>query len=193
MTADDIGRLAYIVLIGVAVSGWLFADLRRNLRGTMRNLLVWCFIFIGVIGAIGLWDDIRSDVAPRQLVLDGGGRIEIPRAFDGHYYVSLRANGSPVDFVVDTGATDIVLTRPDAERLGIDTNSLAFTGRAGTANGEVRTARAALQTLSIGELTDRNVPVVVNEGEMQQSLLGMRYLQRFDRLEISDGKMVLER
>jgi aspartyl protease family protein len=42
-------------------------------------------------------------------------------------------------------------------------------------------------------MIDRNVPVVVNEGEMQQSLLGMRYLQRFDRLEISGGTMVLER
>ena len=193
MTADEIGRLAYIILIGVAVAGWLASDLRHRLGPTLRNLLAWSFIFLGVIGAVGLWEDVRSDLAPRQLVIEDGARIEIPRSFDGHYYVTLDANGVPVDFVVDTGASDIVLTREDASRLGIAPEDLAFIGRAGTANGEVRTAPARLDTLAAGSVTDRNVPVVVNEGEMDRSLLGMRYLQRFSRLEISDGTMVLER
>lgn len=193
MTADEIGRLAYIALIGTAVAGWLAADLRQRLGPTLKNMLAWCFIFLGVIGAVGLWEDVRDDLAPRQLVVDGGARIEIPQSFDGHYYVALEANGTPIEFVVDTGATDIVLTRADAAALGIDLDALSYTGRAGTANGEVRTAPARLETLAVGGFTDRNVPVVVNSGEMDQSLLGMRYLQRFDRLEISGGKMVLER
>lgn len=193
MTADDFGRLAYIIMIGVAVAGWLASDLRHRLGPTLKNLLAWCFIFLGTIGAVGLWDDVRSDLAPRQMVMEGGARIEIPRSFDGHYYVTLQANGQPVDFVVDTGATDIVLTREDAARLGIGVEDLAYVGRAGTANGLVRTAPARLATLAAGGVTDRDVPVVVNEGEMDRSLLGMRYLQRFRRLEIADGTMVLER
>jgi aspartyl protease family protein len=193
MTADEIGRLAYIILIGIAVAGWLASDLRNRLGPTLRNMLAWSFIFLGVIGAVGLWDDVRSDLAPRQLIVEDGGRVEVPRSFDGHYYLQLEADGVPVDFVVDTGATDIVLTREDAARLGIDVNALAFVGRAGTANGEVRTAPARLTTLALGTITDRDVPVVVNEGEMDQSLLGMRYLQRFSRLEIADGRLVLER
>ena len=155
-------------------------------------MLIWCFIFLGAIGGYGLWEDIRNDVAPRQSVL-GGGVIEVPRAFDGHYYLTLEVEGRPVEFVVDTGATDIVLSRDDAERLGIDTARLRYTGFANTANGTVRTARVALETLSLGGITDRNVPAVVNEGEMDGSLLGMRYLQRFSRLEISNGKLLLER
>lgn len=193
MTADDIGRLAYIMLIAVAVIGWLGADLRRRLGPTLRNLLAWSFIFLGVIGAFGLWEDVKRDLAPQQSVFDGGDRIEIPRSFDGHYYARLDANGVPVEFVVDTGASDIVLTRSDAARIGLDPDRLAFVGRAGTANGEVRTARARLETLSLGGITDRDVPVVVSAGEMDGSLLGMRYLHRFSRLEISDGTMVLER
>ncbi|MEM9031223.1 MAG: TIGR02281 family clan AA aspartic protease [Pseudomonadota bacterium] len=193
MTADDLGRLAYIILIGVAVTGWLASDLRHRLGRTLRYLLAWCFIFLGVIGAAGLWEDIRSDLAPRQLVVENGARIEVPMGFDGHYYLTLDANGTAVDFIVDTGATDIVLTRRDAARLGIDLETLTFSGRAGTANGEVRTAPTQLDTLALGGVTDRNVPVVVNSGEMDQSLLGMRYLQRFERLEISSGTLVLER
>ena len=193
MTADDLGRLAYVIMIGVAVTGWLASDFRERLGTSLRYILAWCFIFLGVIGGVGLWEDIRADLAPRQLVVDGGARVEIPRGFDGHYYVTLEANGTDVEFVVDTGATDIVLTRSDAARLGIDLGALSFSGRAGTANGEVRTAPARLETLALGGITDRNVPVVVNSGEMDQSLLGMRYLQRFDRLEISGGTLVLER
>ena len=133
------------------------------------------------------------DVAPRQLVLDGGGRIEVPRAFDGHYYLSARVNGAVIDFVVDTGATDIVLTRDDAERAGIPLGSLAFTGQARTANGVVRTAPVRLNEVRMGDLADQDVRAVVNDGEMEQSLLGMSYLNRFSRIEISGDRLVLER
>lgn len=193
MTADEIGRFVYIGLIAFAVSGWLMADARKQLGVTMRNLLVWSFIFVGVIGAVGLWEDLKSDVVPRQLVLEGGSRIELPLSRDGHYYMTLEANGSPVRFVVDTGATDIVLTRQDAEMLGIDVDDLAFSSIARTANGVVQTAPTVLKTLAAGGVIDRNVRVVVNGGEMDASLLGMRYLRSFSRIEISNRTMVLER
>ena len=193
MTGDEIARLFYLGLLGFALAGWAMAESRRGMGIFLKRLLVWAFLFLGVIGAYGLWEDIRNDVAPRQLVLEGGARIEAPRAVDGHYYLTVEVNGREVDFVVDTGATDIVLTREDAERLGIDTGSLSYRGLAGTANGMVRTARVSLDSVRLGGVTDRNVRAVVNEGEMDKSLLGMRYLQRFDRLEISDGTLVLER
>ena len=192
MTGDEIARVFYLALIGFAVAGWAFSESRGGFGPFLKRMLIWCFIFLGAIGGYGLWEDIRNDVAPRQSVL-GGGVIEVPRAFDGHYYLTLEVEGRPVEFVVDTGATDIVLSRDDAERLGIDTARLRYTGFANTANGTVRTARVALETLSLGGITDRNVPAVVNEGEMDGSLLGMRYLQRFSRLEISNGKLLLER
>ncbi len=193
MTGDQIARLAYLVLLGVAVGGWLAVDLRNRLGPTLRNLLSWCLIFLGTIAGYGLWEDVRDQLAPRQMVVAGGARVEIPRGFDGHYHVTLEANGVPVDFVVDTGATDIVLTHADAARIGIDTARLAYIGRADTANGQVRTAPAVIGALALGGQTDRNVKAVVNEGDMEGSLLGMRYLQRFSRLEISGNRMILER
>lgn len=193
MTGDEIARLAYLALLGTAVIGWAIAESRGGLGPALKRLLVWGFIFLGVIGGYGLWEDIRNDVAPRQLVLDDGGRIEVPRAFDGHYYLTLEIDGQDVDFIIDTGATDIVLAETDAARLGIDTEALAYSGLANTANGTVRTARVALDTVALGNVTDRNVPAVVTDGEMEGSLLGMRYLQRFSRLEISGNTLVLER
>ena len=192
MDGYEFGRLTYLVLLGVAVVIWFIAEHRQSLGKSLRMAIAWGMIFLGVIAAVGLWDDIRDDVAPRQSVA-ADGVIEVPRSFDGHYYLTLRMNGTPVDFVVDTGATDVVLSQRDAARIGIDPGALAYTGRALTANGMVSTARARVDEVALGPIVDRNLPVSVNGGEMDGSLLGMSYLQRFERLEISDGVLVLER
>jgi aspartyl protease family protein len=193
MDALDTGHLVYLVILGIAVVGWYIAENRAALGRTVRMALAWGFIFLGVVAGYGLWGDIRDDVAPRQAVFQDGARVEVPRAFDGHYYLTLELNGVPVDFIVDTGATDMVLTRADAARIGLDPAGLAYTGIAGTANGQVRTARVRLDAVSLGGITDSNLSASVNAGAMDTSLLGMSYLQRFDRIEIANGRLVLER
>lgn len=193
MDSADIPRVAYLVLLGVAVAGWFIAENRNSLGRTMRMALAWGLIFLGVVAGFGLWNDVRTDIIPRQSVVADGARVEVPRAFDGHYYLTLRLDGTPVDFVVDTGATDIVLSREDAARIGLDPQALAYTGVAMTANGQVRTARARVGEILLGGIADQDVMVSVTDGEMPGSLLGMAYLQRFSRIEIADGTLVLER
>jgi len=193
MDSNDTGRLIYLVLLGCVIGGYFFISNRDRLGEMARQAAMWGLIFIGAIAGYGLWSDIRTEVMPRQAVFADGGRIEVPRAMDGHYYLTLQVDGTPVKFVVDTGATDIVLSRQDAARAGISLNDLVYSGVAGTANGTVRTARVKADTLALGPLVDRNVPVWVNEGAMNTSLLGMAYLQRFSRLEITGGTLVLER
>ena len=191
MSTDDYVRVAYLTLLLIAVGGWAIAAGRRQLGKMAQQAAIWAFIFIGAIAAYGLWNDIRDDVAPRAAVI--GETIEIPRGFDGHYHITLKLNGVPVEFVVDTGATDLVLSQDDATRIGLDPGSLAFTGQAVTANGTVRTARVTIPEVAIGGMTERNVRASVTDGDMTGSLLGMSYLQRFAKIEISGGKMVLTR
>jgi aspartyl protease family protein len=50
-----------------------------------------------------------------------------------------------------------------------------------------------LDRVELGPITDRRVPAVVNGSPMQESLLGMSYLNLFDRIAIEDGQMVLTR
>ena len=114
MDALDTGHFVYLAILGIAVVGWFIAENRASLGQTVRTALAWAFIFLGVVAGYGLWGDIRDDVAPRQTVFTEDARVEVPRAFDGHYYLTLQVNGTPVDFVVDTGATDMVLSREDA-------------------------------------------------------------------------------
>lgn len=193
MSGDDTGRLIYLALLGSVIAAYFFISNRQHLGQMARQAAMWGLIFIGVIAGAGLWSDIRDDVIPRQSVIADQARVDVPRAFDGHYYLTLQLDGTPVQFVVDTGASDIVLSRQDALRVGIDPDALAYNGSANTANGSVRTARATINSLALGPIVDRNVTVWVNEGEMAGSLLGMAYLQRFSKLEISDKTLTLVR
>ncbi len=192
-TNFDTANLVYLIVLGCAIMIWFFAANRDSLGKTAQQAAVWGLIFIGVIAAIGLWDDISATVAPRQSVNAEQGRIEVPRAPDGHYYLAAEVNGAPVRFVVDTGASDIVLSREDAIAAGLHPDDLNFTGQASTANGIVRTAPVRLDSIAAGGLTDRDVRAVVNSGELRESLLGMGYLERFTSVQITGGMLVLQR
>ena len=192
MSTDQIMQLTYLVLLGAAIGGSAIVAGRSNMGKMAQQAAIWALIFVGVIGAYGLWEDISNDVNPRQAFIDDS-TVSVPRSPDGHYYLTLDINDRPVQFVIDTGASQVVLSQQDAERIGIDLLDLDFTGSAFTANGVVRTAPVTLNLVSLGGISDRGIPAVVNAGAMDASLLGMSYLGLFDRIEIADDELVLNR
>lgn len=193
MTEFETGRVIYLVVLLAMVAGWFFMTSRDGLNKTLQYAAIWAMIFIGGAAAVGLWNDINNSTPRGQMSLNGGDQIVVQRSGNGHYYLSADVNGAPVRFVVDTGATEIVLTQDDAARAGLDPENLAYLGRANTANGEVRTALVRLDEIRLGEAVDRKVQALVNQGQMDESLLGMGYLQRWGTIQISNGQLVLTR
>lgn len=192
MTTDQTMQLIYLLILLGAIGGSALLAGRSNMGKMAQQAAIWALIFIGVIGAIGLWEDISNDVTARQSVMSDGV-ISVPRSPDGHYYLTLDINNIPVNFVVDTGASQVVLTQRDAHRVGIDPERLQYLGAADTANGVVRTAPVTLNTVSLANVYDYDLDAVVNGGEMQDSLLGMSYLGLYSRIEISNRELVLTR
>jgi aspartyl protease family protein len=192
MTTDQTMQLVYLVLLGAAIGGSFIMAGRSNMGKMAQQAAIWALIFVGVIAAYGLWEDVSNDVNPRQAIISDS-TVEVPRSPDGHYYLRLDINDTPVDFVIDTGASQIVLTQDDAARIGIDLATLRYTGSASTANGIVRTAPVILNNISLGGITDSGIAAVVNGGDMDASLLGMTYLGLYDRIEITGGQLVLDR
>lgn len=192
MNADQIASLAYLGLLLAAIGGWFFVTNRDTLSKTLQMAALWGLIFLGVIAAYGLWDDIRRTTVPLQTVAVDG-QIQLPRAPDGHFYAVLDLNGTPVNFLVDTGATQVVLMADDAARVGIDVDSLPFLGRAQTANGPVQIAYTTVDQIRFGPSTDTNVGVSVTKSDMGISLLGMSYLGRFETIQIGQDQMILVR
>lgn len=193
MDGDSIARMAYLGLLGAALVAWFISQNRQTLNKTLQMMMAWVFIFIGVIAVVGLWEDIRTSVGPTPQMTVTDHRIEVPRAYDGHYYLPMLVNGEPVTFLVDTGASQIVISPRDAERIGIDTDQLNYLGRASTANGIVRTAPVRLDSLALGPITDHDIRASINEGDLDQSLLGMEYLHRFSNIQFADGRLILSR
>ena len=193
MTADQTASFIYLVLLGAVIALSHLVANRGNLGRVARQAALWGLIFLGAVAVVGLWPTIRDTVMPRQTVLADGRQITVPMSADGHFYLILDLNGVPVRFVVDTGATDMVLSAADATRIGIDQARLIYSGRAMTANGMVETAPVRIATVAIGPILDQGLRAVVNRGDLSESLLGMSYLRRFSRLEITEGQLLLER
>lgn len=193
MSGDDTANLIYLVLLGAAICGWYMVGRRENMGKTLQQILIWVFLFVGVMAGFGLWQDIQRDANRNNMTQIGQGQIAVPRQADGHYYLTLNVNNQPIRFVVDTGATQMVLSKADAMRAGLDPDDLNYFGQANTANGVVRTAPVRLNTVELGDITDTDVPAVVNDGAMDGSLLGMTYLQKWGRIEITQGELILTR
>ncbi len=193
MDENLIGRGLYLVVLGAAAAGALMVQMRGKRSVALQNLSIWALIFVGMIAGFGLWSDISKTVLPVEASYGPTGSITIPQSGDGHYHVTLKVGDVPVRFMIDTGASAVVLTPADAKRVGIDVARLPFTGTATTANGQVATARVMLRDVTLGPVRDASLPAEVNKVGMQSSLLGMTYLQRFRKIEISDGQMILTR
>ena len=191
MTDDTIARLIYLGLMLAALGGWFLVEFRQRMGHALRAGLAWGMIIIGLMAGYGLWNDIKSSGSLMQTIGEAGELI-VPRSPDGHYYLTLVINGAPVEFVADTGATNMVLSPDDAAEVGIDIGALNFMHRAETANGSVDIARTRLDSVVLGPFADRDVTAWVNGAAMQGSRLGMDYLGMFE-ISIKGDRMVLRR
>ena len=187
----EIARLIYLSLLGAAILAGVLAAYRGRMGAGLRDALTWGLIFVGLIAAYGLKDDVARALNPQAAALLPDGGIELRRAADGHFHLKAEVNGVPVEFLVDTGASQIVLTRADARRAGIDPEDLAYTSRSFTANGPVTNAPVRLERLEAAGVPLSNVRAVVSGGDLFQSLLGMDYLDRFSRISVEGDRLVL--
>ena len=110
---------------------------------------------------------------------------------DGHFYLNVKINNVPVRFMIDTGASDIVLNLDEAKRVGIDVKKLRFDKTYQTANGKSFGAMVVLDEITVADVIFRKVSASVNSAEMGTSLLGMRFLRQFKKYEFYQDKLVL--
>ncbi len=193
MEENDFSRLIYLSVLVVAILGSVLIS-RRGAYGKMfRQAGVWLLIFMGLVAIVASWQDIRQSGQTMSFQQSEDSAIIIPKEIDGHFHLTVTINDRPIEFLVDTGASDIVLTREDAARVGFDPNRLDYWGMANTANGTVRLATIRLETVRLGEFIDKNIRASVNKAPMEKSLLGMRYLSKFRAIEISNDQTILKR
>ncbi len=129
--------------------------------------------------------------ASRKASRPASRALTVRAAAGGHFFVGADVDGADIRFIVDTGATEVMLTPEDAARIGFDLRDRHFTRRFNTAGGVVRAAPVTLRRLRIGQLTLRDVEAWVNEAPLPVSLLGMSFLKRLDGYEVQGDRLIL--
>ena len=110
----------------------------------------------------------------------------------GHFRIEARVDGRPVEFVVDTGASSIVLNEKSAAWLGIHPAARDYTVRTQTANGIGKAARVRLTQVEVNGIAVRDVDaLVVPDESLSVNLLGMTFLSRV-KWTHDRGRLVLE-
>ena len=113
---------------------------------------------------------------------------ELRRGPDGHFYAEAQVNGTTIRFLVDTGASVVVLTHADAQRAGL--HFPAERSMAMGVGGPIEVIPVTLDRIAVGGIEARGVQAAVAE-ELPVSLLGQSYLQRVGSVEIRGDTMVL--
>lgn len=135
------------------------------------------------LGMVARFPGASDDVSPSW---DGPESLTLWAQDDGFFYASGRINGTPVRFLVDTGANTIAMNKDFAERLGID-YSKGQRGVASTASGVTPMYLVKLDEVSIGEITLHDVDAgVLLSDHPDIPLLGMSFLGKLDM--VRDGK-----
>lgn len=142
----------------------------------------------------GRRQELRLGHAP--LNLEAAGSRDTPRIVlqadgAGHFFTPGQINGKTVQFLVDTGATLVILSQADAERIGLR----AADGqpvRISTANGVVQGRQVRLSSVRVGSAQIYDVPGVVMPQSMPFVLLGNSFLSRF-QMQRTNDQMVLEK
>lgn len=123
---------------------------------------------------------------PSSLVNAQVTEVRLERNRYGHYVVTGTINNLPVDFLLDTGATDVVIPLDLGSQLGL-TKGIA--GKASTANGTITVYNTVIDKLTVGDISLYKVNASLNPamGKGEGILLGMSALKEIDFIQRGDS------
>jgi aspartyl protease family protein len=118
---------------------------------------------------------------------------ELNASAGGHYITTADINGTSVRVLVDTGATAVALSYEDAQSVGLRPHTLDYDVAVATANGVTKAARVTLRKVEIDNVKVEDVDgLVLPEGAMQGTLLGMSFLGKLQSFKVEDGVLHLK-
>lgn len=189
-----LGVLGTVLAAGIFASGQRFGDIARQAGIWLALILM---LVIGYEYRFELQETatrVTSSLLPGQPVsstgADGVLSITLNRR-GGHFVTSGKLNGATQRFIVDTGASTVVLTERAAVAAGADPQDLSFTIPVMTANGTALAARLTGIDIDIGGIVRSNMTVLVARNiQLNANLLGMNFLDTLSSYEVRRDRMV---
>ncbi|URK87602.1 TIGR02281 family clan AA aspartic protease [Rhizobium sp. RCAM05350] len=200
---DDFGRLVTLGAIAAMFATGIVQS-RRHIGQSLRQFGIWVLIILVLVSGYLYRNDLQSfgnrlvaGLIPGRAAVftdnEGIQEVVLHKVLNGHFETPVTVNGATVQMLVDTGASRIALSYEDAETLGLNPASLAFTQTVSTANGESpRSACDARAEVAIGPIVRNDIKAMVTEeGKLDQSLLGMSFLSTLDFLQMQTDELRL--
>jgi aspartyl protease family protein len=197
-TRDAQVQLAYGLVLLAMVSSSVAIASRAHLKSVVKSALIWIAIGLGLITVYIYKDGFETLAANMLYTIDPSqprsahGEVTIRENADGHFTASAVVEGARVRFLVDTGASEVVLTRADARRVGIDVDNLSYSAAVSTANGVTMVAPIRLHSIRLGTIEVNGVNAAVAGDGLDFSLLGMSYLRRLSSWQVSNRTLILK-
>lgn len=193
--AEIVFNLLVIVLL---ISGLV---VRRRGRGGayFKYGTVWVLVAALLLIGYGMKDgvarmgrSILAELLPQKGAATDNS-ITFRESINGHFSIEADVDGETMVFTLDSGATDVILSPADAERIGYDPEELHFDKPYRTANGVVNGAPIRLRKVTIGPIVLEDVRASVNGAPMPTSLLGMSFLSRLSSWHVEGDRLTLTR
>jgi aspartyl protease family protein len=126
-------------------------------------------------------------------ILQLNAATELKAGQNGHFIVRAEINGTRIKVLVDTGASAVALSYEDASDVGLHPKNLDFNVPVSTANGMTKAAGVNLEKVEINGVRVSDVQgLVMPEGVMRGSLLGMSFLGKLKSFKVEDGVLYLK-
>ena len=202
LQSEEFGRFIYLLPIALMLSAGIWAS-RRSVGETMRQLMIWLVIILALATvylyrqeALGVGNRLLAGLVPGRAVVvttsEGGQEVILHKLLNGHFEADVGVNGQTVEMLVDTGSSMVALSHEDAQRIGIDLSRLTYSMTVMTANGRSRAAPITLDQVAVGPIVRNNVAAsVAEDGRLDQSLLGMSFLETLGSMQMQTDELRL--
>lgn len=172
---------------------------RMGLGEIVRSALAWVAIFaVFIVGFSyqheirAVWNRVSGEVTGSHQQIVIGDTLRIRQSADGHFWANATVNQLPVRFLIDSGATTTAMTLRTAQNAGIEISDSPFPIILSTANGSVEAQRGQIQSLRIGSMVAKDLPVVVAEEFGDANVIGMNFLSELKSWRVEGREMILE-
>jgi aspartyl protease family protein len=140
---------------------------------------------------IEIKDRVLSDLFPAKAINKNQEQLILNIAQDGHYYLNVKIKNNEVRFMIDTGASDVVIDEKIALKLGYDLKKINYNKVFQTANGQSYGASISFDEVDVSGVKFYNVQASITNSDLVIPLLGMSFLQKFYKYEFFRDKLIL--
>ncbi|MEN8139901.1 MAG: TIGR02281 family clan AA aspartic protease [Thermodesulfobacteriota bacterium] len=189
-------QILYEIIWILLVSYWIAFS--GKLKEQVRHAFIWACLVLVLASAYSYRFEIDAiknkiifNLIPEYGHEESNESMRFAMSDDGHFYVRAMIDEIPVRFLVDTGASHIVLSPKTAKKLGYDLKQVKYDKVYETANGIVRGASIKINNFELGKLHIHNVSATINEAPLDTSLLGMSFFNLLSSYEVSKQELTL--